>query len=381
MLANNASDGIGAKVLDALLSHGAPLLRGQQSRFRDAKPFPHIAVDNILPTWIMDALDAEFPDAQADACSRMGRRRGWHCTMHGPKLGGWLKLGTADETKMGPTVVAVMQALKSDEWREHIANLTGIGPLASDPMNSGAGLHQIFPNGSLQLHADNNHMHDRDPAATAMGRSECSKHYCAERRVNLFLYLNANWRTAWGGDLELWDRGLTRCETRIAPLRNRLVAFASTDFSFHGHPNPLGCPEGRTRRSLAVYYYTIGGASSLPLDSLNLTARRNGWTTLYREAADGGVCSAAHVETAEAAEEADAAAAAAATVGDPNGKWVPGVTQRGRQHETKHVEPRRAAIGGGGQRIGGPPAPPARPHTPPHAHGRPLSGVLLDTFG
>ena len=60
MLANNASDGIGAKVLDALLSHGAPLLRGQQSRFRDAKPFPHIAVDNILPTWIMDALMRSF---------------------------------------------------------------------------------------------------------------------------------------------------------------------------------------------------------------------------------------------------------------------------------------------------------------------------------
>jgi len=39
---------------------------------------------------------------------------------------------------------------------------------------------------------------------------------------------------------------------------NRCVIFNTTDFSFHGHPDPLTCPEGRTRKSLAMYYYTNG---------------------------------------------------------------------------------------------------------------------------
>jgi len=32
--------------------------------------------------------------------------------------------------------------------------------------------------------------------------------------------------------------------------------FTTTDTSFHGHPEPLTCPEGRTRKSIALYYYS-----------------------------------------------------------------------------------------------------------------------------
>jgi len=28
------------------------------------------------------------------------------------------------------------------------------------------------------------------------------------------------------------------------------------DFSYHGHSSPLTCPKGRSRRSVAMYYYT-----------------------------------------------------------------------------------------------------------------------------
>jgi len=37
--------------------------------------------------------------------------------------------------------------------------------------------------------------------------------------------------------------------------------FGTTDFTFHGHPNPLQCPEGMTRKSLALYYFTNGRPS------------------------------------------------------------------------------------------------------------------------
>ena len=34
--------------------------------------------------------------------------------------------------------------------------------------------------------------------------------------------------------------------------------FSTTSNSYHGHPDPLTCPEGRSRRSFALYYYTNG---------------------------------------------------------------------------------------------------------------------------
>jgi hypothetical protein len=36
------------------------------------------------------------------------------------------------------------------------------------------------------------------------------------------------------------------------------VVFSTTDFAYHGHPEPLTCPEGWSRKSLAMYYYTNG---------------------------------------------------------------------------------------------------------------------------
>jgi hypothetical protein len=49
---------------------------------------------------------------------------------------------------------------------------------------------------------------------------------------------------------------MSRCVRRYLPVLNRCVIFNVTDQAFHGHPYPLTCPEGTTRRSIALYYYT-----------------------------------------------------------------------------------------------------------------------------
>jgi len=36
------------------------------------------------------------------------------------------------------------------------------------------------------------------------------------------------------------------------------VIFNTTDVSYHGHPEPLHCPPGRSRLSIATYYYSNG---------------------------------------------------------------------------------------------------------------------------
>ena len=36
-----------------------------------------------------------------------------------------------------------------------------------------------------------------------------------------------------------------------SPTANRLIVFEIGDKFFHGHPDPLACPEGRSRRSMS----------------------------------------------------------------------------------------------------------------------------------
>jgi hypothetical protein len=35
------------------------------------------------------------------------------------------------------------------------------------------------------------------------------------------------------------------------------LIFTTDGTSFHGHPEPMLCPEGMARRSLALYYFTV----------------------------------------------------------------------------------------------------------------------------
>jgi hypothetical protein len=81
-----------------------------------------------------------------------------------------------------------------------------------------------------------------------------------QRRVNLLLYLNETWQPEWGGDLELWSRDMQRCEEKIAPVGNRAVVFSTDPESYHGHPDPMRCPPGVARKSLALYYFTVEAA-------------------------------------------------------------------------------------------------------------------------
>ncbi len=79
-----------------------------------------------------------------------------------------------------------------------------------------------------------------------------------DRRLNLLIYLNKDWKEDYGGYFEMWNTEMTRCEKKVLPIFNRCVIFSTTDFSYHGHPEPLTCPEGWTRKSLALYYYSNG---------------------------------------------------------------------------------------------------------------------------
>jgi hypothetical protein len=152
------------------------------------------------------------------------------------------KLALNNETQMGDVTRLLLYELNSSMLVGFLEQLTGIEGLIPDPYFWGGGLHQITRGGYLKVHADFNRY---------------SK-LRLDRRLNLLLYLNRDWKEEYGGHLELWNEQMTTCERKILPIFNRCVVFSTTDYSYHGHPDPLNCPEQQTRKSLALYYYTNG---------------------------------------------------------------------------------------------------------------------------
>ena len=149
--------------------------------------------------------------------------------------------------RFGPKSRAMFSYLNSQPFLEFLQELTGIKEaLVPDPYFQGGGFHQIKPGGYLKLHVDF-HKH---------------KMMNLDRRINVLIYLNENWEEEYGGHFELWEKDKSKCVVRIAPLFNRLAIFSTTDFSWHGHPDALTCPPDRSRKSMALYYYTNGRPDS-----------------------------------------------------------------------------------------------------------------------
>jgi Rps23 Pro-64 3,4-dihydroxylase Tpa1-like proline 4-hydroxylase len=73
--------------------------------------------------------------------------------------------------------------------------------------------------------------------------------------LNILIYFNKDWDPSWGGNIELWDRQVTTCTYSFSPVFNRCVVFETSDISYHG-VSAVKCPEGRSRKSFAAYYYT-----------------------------------------------------------------------------------------------------------------------------
>jgi hypothetical protein len=197
--------------------------------YASAKPFPHFVVDNFFDPGLIDQVLTEFPKPGQISWQSFDNEQE-------------IKLASAAEASFGSITRLLLYHLNSITFLDFLSKTTGIENLISDPCFEGGGLHQIPRGGKLGVHADFN-KHRR---------------FGLDRRLNVILYLNKDWHDEYGGHLELWNREVTQCEAKILPLFNRLVVFGTTDFTYHGHPDPLQCPEGMTRKSLALYYFTNG---------------------------------------------------------------------------------------------------------------------------
>ncbi len=222
-----------------------PQLAELSTQYRSADPFPHIRIDNFLADETARALAAEFPKP-----GDLSWIRYKHYNSN--------KLGKTNRAEFPPLIGRMVDEFNQPEFTEFMSRLTGIPHLLADPSLEGGGMHQTERGGFLNVHADfTMHHHQKQ----------------WRRRVNLILYLNDGWESSWGGELQLWDRQMKRCAVKLPPVINSIAVFNTDDTSFHGYPDPIRFPEGITRKSLALYYYTVETDASYVAKSTNYQAR------------------------------------------------------------------------------------------------------------
>jgi len=199
--------------------------------YRDNSPFPHAVFDSFLTEDAAHNAVRSFPEINS---------KEWINYVHVNER----KYGKNDLETFPLFLKRLVTELNSANFVQFLAQLTGIEGLFADNELEGGGLHQSARGGYLNIHADfTAHPHHSD----------------WQRRVNLLVYLNPDWQDTYEGHLELWDKSMKKCARRVSPLFNRAVIFNTDPDSFHGHPEPLQCPESITRKSIALYYFTKEG--------------------------------------------------------------------------------------------------------------------------
>jgi len=198
-----------------------------KARYQGASPYPHIVIDDFLTPDMAAQCASEFPSGNDH----------WISFVHVNER----KYANTQPVTWGPTLQRLLDEVQSERFVDFVGKMSGIDELIGDQTLEGAGLHQSIRGGYLNVHADFT-VHPK------------KRHW--RRRVNLLVYFNPEWQTEYGGDLELWSKDMRECVRKIQPTLGRAVLFNTDADSFHGHPEPMTCPDGVARQSLALYYFT-----------------------------------------------------------------------------------------------------------------------------
>ena len=219
-------------------------------KYQNNPPFPNIYFDSFFEVPFLRKVLGEFPDISA-------LEDNIHYVNPNEE-----KFASKGEYQFGEHTKNLAHYLNSQPFLEFLQKLTGIQEtLIPDPYFEGGGFHQIKPGGFLKLHVDF-HKHPK---------------LSLDRRINVLVYLNEKWEESYGGHFELWETDMSKNVVKILPVFNRMAIFSTTGNSWHGHPNPLTCPSDRSRKSLALYYYTHGR----PKEELN-KLEKNRVTTTFK---------------------------------------------------------------------------------------------------
>jgi Rps23 Pro-64 3,4-dihydroxylase Tpa1-like proline 4-hydroxylase len=210
--------------VDTARAAAAPFAEEYQS----GEPYHHICIDNFLPEAVLRKVQSDLVSLQENQDSTSFQRAQENLkTQYNPE-----RLPTYSRE--------LFHAFNSRPFLLFLEEMTGIKGLIPDPYFIGAGVHRVSNGGHLDIHADFN-LH---------------KQMSVERRLNVLIYLNDDWREEWGGSFEIWENDMSAKVKSFVPMFNRMCCFSTGSNTFHGNPEKVNHPDGEPRQSIALYYYT-----------------------------------------------------------------------------------------------------------------------------
>ena len=192
-------------------------------------PFPHFIIDNFLNDDLANKLSDEFPDFDSPD---------WYDYNNPLEV----KKAINNWYNFPKETYSFLHYLNSSNFVDGLQDLTK-EVLYPDLGLYGGGWHIHGRGGKLNIHLD----YSIHPKLNL------------ERKYNLIIYLSKDWDPAWGGNLEFWSHNeeTNRPKEKTATVDcvfNRAVLFDTSLNSWHGFNDPINCPEGVYRKSIATYY-------------------------------------------------------------------------------------------------------------------------------
>lgn len=162
-----------------------------------------------------------------------------------PSHSAWRKMDSFRESKLtskqfdqfAPLLKEVTFAFQDRRVIDCVEKITGIANQLPDSQLYAGGLSLMLKNDFLDPHIDNSHDQEQ-------------KSY---RRLNLLYYVTPEWRPEYGGNLELWDKGVKHSVT-IESAFNRLVLMETHRTSWHSVSTVVA--EGKYRCCVSNYYFS-----------------------------------------------------------------------------------------------------------------------------
>jgi hypothetical protein len=196
------------------------------------EPFEYFIIDNFLEEDVAHRLSKDFIDFESED---------WYVYENPVEV----KKALNSWYHFPPETYNFFHYLNSSIFVDSLCELTGNDDLYPDLGLHGGGWHIHGSGGKLNVHLD----YSLHPKLNL------------QRKYNLILYLSPEWKQEWGGNLEFWSHNeeTKTPKEKVATVEckfNRAVIFDASQNSWHGFNDPITCPEGHYRKSIASYYLT-----------------------------------------------------------------------------------------------------------------------------
>jgi hypothetical protein len=205
-------------------------VESQIDNFGKKPPFDYVVIDDFFKKEFAETLSNEFPSYDSE-------------TWHGYDNPIEVKKVCNNWNLFPKNTYSTFSYFNSEEWLKYLSlKLTDGKSLFADSGLNGGGWHAHKRGGKLNTHLDYS-LHPK------LG---------LQRKLNIIIYMNPNWKEEWGGALGLWgNESIEKPGDLVVSVWNkfnRAVIFDTTQNSWHGLPEPLACPASEARQSLAAYF-------------------------------------------------------------------------------------------------------------------------------